>query len=157
MPVTVIKQPTKGSKRGTIKETIERVEKLVFFDPIDLFKTALSSTSYRAKIHIGMGNFVDEPMELYESMAWFPLIKVCSGDGKHISCVCDMRYVIADEGHGSLGSLDFTLYGPAAIDTSDFYRSACFARLFTLECIPSNLAWFGIERKSFTVFNDIGT
>ena len=70
VPVTITKRLTKGSKRGgKKKETKEGIEKLVFFDPIDLFKTALSSPSHRAKIHIGMGHFVGEPSEKYESFA----------------------------------------------------------------------------------------
>ena len=53
---------------------------MYFFDPIDLFKTVLSSTSFRNKMHVGMANFVDSPSELFESMSWATSIRSCSGE-----------------------------------------------------------------------------
>ena len=37
--------------------------KMYFFDPIDLFKTVLSSPSFQTKLHIGMAEFVDSPSQ----------------------------------------------------------------------------------------------
>ena len=68
-------QPTQGS-RG-VGETAS--ETMFFFDPVHLFTTVLAS-EVRAKIHVGMAHFVDEPSELYHSMAWATSIKSCAGE-----------------------------------------------------------------------------
>ncbi len=49
-----------------------------FFDPIDLFKTVLSSAEFRANFHTGMACSVDQPSELYHSFAWASSVKACS-------------------------------------------------------------------------------
>ena len=69
-------QPTQGPKDCDKPAT----ETMYFFDPIHLFKTVLSSSTYRAKIHTGLAHFVDRPSELYHSMAWASSIKSCSGE-----------------------------------------------------------------------------
>ena len=53
---------------------------MYFFDLIDLFKIVLSSPVFQTKMHIGMADFVENPSELYELMAWVTLIRCCSRD-----------------------------------------------------------------------------
>ncbi len=51
---------------------------IYFFDPIDLFKTVLSSAEFRAKIHTGMACYTDQPSELYHSFTWAFSVKAFS-------------------------------------------------------------------------------
>ena len=90
VPVDLAKLPTKGAGAKADTNTKENddddddednqaTELMTFFDPVHLFKTALSSESFRSKIHVGMAHWVDTPSELYHSLAWASSIKASSG------------------------------------------------------------------------------
>ena len=74
----------KGKKRK--KENPENSaprEDLIFFDPEHLFKAFLSSDEFRAKMHIGMAEFVDSPTEMWHSHSWAASVRTTSGQFAH--------------------------------------------------------------------------
>ena len=57
-------------------------EDLHFFDPSTLFKTFLSSDITK-KMHIGFGEFRDEPTELWHARCWLSSVRTTSGEYAH--------------------------------------------------------------------------
>lgn len=78
--IDVVQEQLPTQSTNTQKEVRVVKSTLYFFDAIDLFKTVLSSLQFRAKLHTGMAVFVDEPSELYHSLAWASSIRSCSGE-----------------------------------------------------------------------------
>ena len=79
MPVELGKLFTKGPSTKTDTDTGEdnddhdhnytqATESIIFFDPIDLFKTVLLLELFRSKIHISIIYWVNTPSELYYSL-----------------------------------------------------------------------------------------
>ncbi|KAI9749068.1 MAG: hypothetical protein M4579_007019 [Chaenotheca gracillima] len=52
---------------------------LIWFDPVCLFVTILSSPSFYKQLHQGMAEFVDVPKELWHSQSWSSSIRASNG------------------------------------------------------------------------------
>jgi hypothetical protein len=53
-------------------------ENLIFFDPLHLFKSFIAS-DIRHKLHLGLGEFHDNPVEIWQSHSWRSSIRTTSG------------------------------------------------------------------------------
>ena len=58
-------------------------EDLYFFDPIGLFTAFVRSEQLRNKMYFGLGEFRDNPVELWHSHAWRSSIRTTSGQFAH--------------------------------------------------------------------------
>lgn len=59
--------------------SIYRIDSILMTFSLRLRTKLLSSQSFRNKVYIGLAHFVDNPSELYHSMAWPTSIKASSG------------------------------------------------------------------------------
>jgi hypothetical protein len=57
-------------------------EDLIFFDPLHLFKSFISS-DIQHKLHLGLGEFRDSPVEIWQSHSWRSSIRTTSGEFAH--------------------------------------------------------------------------
>ena len=55
---------------------------LIFFDPLHLFKSFITS-DIRHKLHLGLGEFHDSPVEIWQSHSWRSSIRTTSGEFAH--------------------------------------------------------------------------
>ena len=78
LPLNVQKMATipEKQKKNTPPALIK--EYLYFFDPIHLFTSILKS-KLLSKMHIGLGHFRSQPIELWESYAWMASVRTTSG------------------------------------------------------------------------------
>lgn len=81
MAVDVDQLPTQKPKEKEDDEpTKETTSRAVFYDPLPLFKSIMSSPLIMQQVHVGFAHFVDAPMELWESNSWATSIRAASGD-----------------------------------------------------------------------------
>ena len=81
LDVVITKQPSlEQRKKGARRHTIQRMAWQYWYDPLDLIRTILSATYLTEKMHFGMAQYVDEPTELWHSLAWGSSIRTTSGD-----------------------------------------------------------------------------
>ena len=51
-----------------------------WYNPVSLFHSILSSNLAAEKMHFGMAEYVDEPVELWHSRSWGSSVRAASGD-----------------------------------------------------------------------------
>lgn len=118
LTVMIEKQPSiaarqKSRTRPTVR--IVRQTWMYWFDPVHLACSILNS-DLKNKMHTGMAHYVDEPTELWHSLAWGSSIRACSGEicqspgGEHIlpgDIVCINNIYTADQQHISRARVTF--------------------------------------------------
>ena len=87
IPVDQTVQPTQGAKTQGAKPgaTSDPITEQRWFNPISLFHSILSSNLATEKMHFGMAEYVDEPVELWHSRSWGSSVRTTSGDFARIS------------------------------------------------------------------------
>jgi hypothetical protein len=81
---TIPLDPEQLSSDKNVKEveSTKSEEDLIFFDPLHLFKHFISS-SIQHKLHLGLGEFRDSPVEIWQSHSWRSSIRTTSGEFAH--------------------------------------------------------------------------
>lgn len=82
VPVVILKQPSlpaKQKKHRQATTTIHRNSWLYWFDPVDLARAILSAPKLLEKAHFGMAEWVDEPIEFWQSRSWASSSIITSG------------------------------------------------------------------------------
>jgi hypothetical protein len=74
----------KGHSKGkdNKRELVETTEDLYFFDPIHLFQSLMNS-KITERMHLGLAQYRDNPVELYHSRCWNSSIRITSGEFAH--------------------------------------------------------------------------
>ena len=84
IPLEAQKLPSaKAAAKEASSLSTKPTEYLYFFDPKYLFTTFLSSPEIRTKIYIGLGEFRDVPVEIWQSRSWNSSVRTTSGQYAH--------------------------------------------------------------------------
>ena len=78
-------QPTQGSNPGATSDCVSEQH---WYNPISVFHGLLSSNLATEKMHFGMAEYVDKPVELWHSRSWGSSVRTVSGDFARISNGC---------------------------------------------------------------------
>ena len=85
IPIRRTKIPVVSTKLPTLSAAEKRLaattgQWMYFFDPVPLFLKVIQTPGFQKKMFKGMGQFVDRPSELWQSMSWGSSVRSSSGE-----------------------------------------------------------------------------